>query len=132
LGLRKRGNSFKPQVQGRFNVWASPRNDGSGLGGWADLADADLRGANLTGADLFFANLAGANFVDANLNGAFLGNTIGAAFYNANTDFSGVYFSQSSQAFFFDPVAAGWTFVPETGRAHLVGFGLAGLAGRRR
>ena len=74
----------------------------------ANLADADL-----SGSDLFQANLTGAD----------LTSTTGEPFYDLNTDFTGTG---------FDPVAAGWTFVPEPGTALLMGLGLAGLASRRR
>ena len=74
----------------------------------ANLADADL-----SGSDLFQANLTGADRTS----------TTGEPFYDLNTDFTGTG---------FDPVAAGWTFVPEPGTALLMGLGLAGLASRRR
>ena len=61
--------------------------------------------------------------VQANLTGADRTSTTGEPFYDLNTDFTGTG---------FDPVAAGWTFVPEPGTALLMGLGLAGLASRRR
>lgn len=46
------------------------------------------------------------------------------AFYDARTDFTG---AQSGDGEPFDPVGAGWTFVPEPGTALLLGLGLIGL-----
>ena len=84
----------------------------------ANLSDANLTGTDLSGSDLFQANLTGAN-----LSGADLTSTTGPALYDINTDFTSTG---------FDPVAAGWTLVPEPGTALLMGLGLAGLASRRR
>ncbi len=33
MWVKERRNCFIPHSQGRFNVWASPHNDGSGLAG---------------------------------------------------------------------------------------------------
>ena len=75
-------------------------------------------GADLANAGLFEVNLTGANLTSAPL-----GFSFGAALYDINTDFTDTG---------FDPVAAGWTLVPEPGTALLMGLGLAGLASRRR
>jgi glycosyltransferase involved in cell wall biosynthesis len=47
--LEKLGNCFKPQAEGRFNVWNSPHNDESGL----DSNMAALRVAHLVSGDLW-------------------------------------------------------------------------------
>lgn len=91
----------------------------------ANLSRAYLRSAVLTKANLANANLIGVDFSDAVLtNATGLGSASGdsTTLYNANTIFTGTG---------FDPVAAGWAFVPEPGPALLMGFGLAGLAGVR-
>ena len=95
----------------------------------ADLVSADLTGATLTSVNLNSADLTGAVLAGADLSGANLqsatglSSSTGAALYDSNTDFTDTG---------FDPVAAGWTLIPEPGTALLMGFGLAGLAGRRR
>ncbi len=96
----------------------------------AELEHADLTNANLTNAVLGTAVLGegghGLDLTNANLSNAVgLSSSLGTAFYNANTDFTGTG---------FDPVAAGWPLVPvpEPGTALLMGLGLAGLAGKGR
>jgi len=85
----------------------------------ADLTGADLTGAFLLGADLSFADLSGAD-----LSGAVgLDTTAGDAMYNANTDFTNTN---------FDPVAAGWEFVPEPTSLAMLSLGGLLLTRRRR
>ena len=85
----------------------------------ANLTEATLFAANLSDAELMRADLS-----DANLTGAGnLFDTFGAAVYNAGTDFTNTG---------FDPVAAGWVFVPEPDIAALQLAVLLSLAGLRR
>ncbi|HIF95784.1 MAG TPA: pentapeptide repeat-containing protein [Myxococcales bacterium] len=106
------------------------------------LHSANLTGANLTGAslqsvlltatnlsgttldgvvfagstfliaDFTNASVIGADFSNANLqNATFLGSTSGIAFYDANTNFALAWDGANNSAI-FDPVAAGWTLLP--------------------
>jgi hypothetical protein len=94
----------------------------------SDLSLTDLSSALLVEANLRFAVFNGAQLNGADLSGAQLANAIGlglssgSALYSAQTDFTGTS---------FDPVAAGWSLVPEPNTALLLGLGLAGL-GRSR
>ena len=102
---------------------------------FSDFSGADLSASSFIGRNaglLFDIDLTGADFSDANLAEARgLGDTLGAPFYNLDTDFSGAW-ADYDQTTPFDPVAAGWTLVPEPSTALLMGLGLAGLASRRR
>ena len=86
----------------------------------AKLNGANLACANLSGVDLASANLAGANLAGANLSGASLYNAInlglttGSADYDAETDFTQAY-SEGNYTAPFDPVAAGWNLVVDSG-----------------
>jgi hypothetical protein len=110
---------------------------GSAVFAWTDdlnLRQVDFSGANLQSFNFTpigggEADITGANFSNAVLTNVIgLGSLSGSAFYNANTDFTGA----TDQFGRFDPVAAGWTLVPEPSTALLMGLGLAGLASRRR
>ena len=101
------------------------------------LEGADLSNANLIDADLSNAELWDANLSEADLSGVVLFNATGightngsAPFYDANTDFTNAW-TGSIGEIPFDPVAAGWTLVPEPSTALLLGLGLTALAVRR-
>ena len=118
----------------------------------ADLSDANLTGADLTGAFLHDALLQRANLTDANLSGAdlylaymggadlsgadltgatYVGAIGGTPYYDAETDFTNAW-EQWTNSSLFDPVAAGWTFVPEPTFVLLQLTALLTLAGLRR
>jgi len=109
------------------------------------MVNANFRDANLSGASLF-GNVSYANFGGVDLAGAQVGvsrgarlsgaygmtGMVGAALYDRDTDFSNAWVDggwMDAGSVPFDPVAAGWTLVPEPGTALLLGLGLCGLAG---
>lgn len=97
----------------------------------AELVTADLRRADLTGANLSYADLWYANLSRANLTGAtWLGDAYGEAFYHAETNFTNAWADHGTIP--FDPVAAGWTLIPEPSSGALCLLALALLANRRR
>jgi len=95
--------------------------------GSADLSSANLGGAKLPYAylglaDLTDADVSDTDFSDTDLTNAMaLDSSIGSAFYNANTNFTGTG---------FDPAAAGW--VPEPGPSLAMASSLWVIAGLRR
>ncbi|MAF67462.1 MAG: hypothetical protein CMJ84_17620, partial [Planctomycetes bacterium] len=61
----------------------------------------------------------------------YLGTTTGSAYYDAATDLTNAWDTSAGHKR-FDPVAAGWTLVPEPSTALLVGLGLVALGLQRR
>ena len=59
-----------------------------------------------------------------------LAQVFGTALYDAQTDFTGAW-ADGGPFIPFDPVVAGWTFVPEPSTALLMALGLTALAVRR-
>ena len=113
----------------------------------ANLSDTVLAAADLTRAALSNADLSGSIFgsaysgvnvalTGANLRGANLSGVTGLAFvtgapyYDASTNWSGAWADSGSLP--FDPVAAGWTFIPEPSSVSLLAFGLIALSAQRR
>ena len=114
----------------------------------SDFSGGDFRGAKMLGTilsntDLTNVDLRGASLVSAK----WLASVVGLPIYDSQTDFgSGVnaaYSFQGREAFScfgyetteckrFDPVAAGWTLVPEPSSSLLISLGLIGMSLRRR
>lgn len=116
---------------------------GVGFEGLIGLPAPSLRDALLVNADLAGASFSvegGFGRIDlqgADLSGAILrdvvglGNTSGAAFYDAGTDFANSWVDLAA-TIPFDPVTAGWTLIPEPSAALLIGLGLVGLSAAPR
>ena len=98
----------------------------------ADLTNANLSYANLSYAYMDHASLEGANLEIANLSESFyLGTTTGSPYYSAETDFTNAW-AELPGGSLFDPVAAGWIFVPEPTSVLLQLTAPLTLAGLRR
>ena len=99
------------------------------LGG--NLRNADLRGTSFRDANLSAVDFQGSQLDGVDFRGAFfeyavmLGDTTGSAKYDSTTDFRHAYADAGSVL--FDPVAAGWLFVPEPGSESLAVFALMAL-----
>jgi uncharacterized protein YjbI with pentapeptide repeats len=98
----------------------------------ADLSFANLVGVNLTGANMSAAILLSADLDMADLSGADLtGVNFSYSFNLATTSWTGVAPTYDGSTNFtgtgFDPIAAGWTFVPEPSMMLLMNTGIVGL-----
>lgn len=97
----------------------------------ADLVDAVLSGVSFTSARIRDADFSGADLSWANLS-----NTVGSAFYSPTTNFEGAFervcHPGPCEDVPFDPVAAGWTLIPEPAPGLSLLVGLVLLSFRRR